>query len=39
VTASRHQIDDTIQATPAIANGCIDLRSDKYLYCVGLMGK
>ena len=24
-----------LQATPAIANGCIYLRSDKWLYCVG----
>ncbi len=32
---ARNDIADTIQATPAIANGCIYLRSDKYLYCVG----
>lgn len=32
---ARNDIDDTIQATPAIANGCIYLRSDKYLYCIG----
>jgi outer membrane protein assembly factor BamB len=32
---ARNEIEDTIQATPAIANGCIYLRSDKHLYCVG----
>jgi outer membrane protein assembly factor BamB len=32
---ARNDLDDTINATPAIANGCIYLRSDKYLYCVG----
>jgi outer membrane protein assembly factor BamB len=28
-------LDDTILATPAVVNGCLYLRSDKYLYCVG----
>lgn len=32
---ARNELDDTIQATPAIANGCVYLRSDKYLYCIG----
>lgn len=32
---SRNELEDTILATPAVANGCIYLRSDKYLYCVG----
>jgi outer membrane protein assembly factor BamB len=32
---ARNDIDDTIQATPAIANGAIYLRSDKYLYAIG----
>ena len=32
---AKNDIGDTIQATPAIANGCIYLRSDKYLYCIG----
>ena len=32
---AKNDLGDTIQATPAIANGCIYLRSDKYLYCVG----
>jgi outer membrane protein assembly factor BamB len=32
---ARNDLDDAIQATPAIANGCIYLRSDKYLYCIG----
>ena len=32
---AKNDLDDTINATPAIANGCIYLRSDKYLYCVG----
>jgi hypothetical protein len=32
---ARNDLGDTITATPAIANGCIYLRSDKYLYCVG----
>jgi outer membrane protein assembly factor BamB len=32
---ARNDLDDAIQATPAIANGCLYLRSDKYLYCVG----
>jgi outer membrane protein assembly factor BamB len=35
VMLARNDIDDTIQATPAIADGCIYLRSDKYLYCIG----
>jgi outer membrane protein assembly factor BamB len=30
-----NDLGDTILATPAIANGCIYLRSDKWLYCVG----
>ncbi len=32
---ARNDLDDTILATPAVANGCVYLRSDKYLYCVG----
>lgn len=32
---ARNDQDDTIQATPAVANGAIFLRSDKWLYCVG----
>jgi outer membrane protein assembly factor BamB len=32
---AKNDIGDTILATPAIANGCIYLRSDKYLYCIG----
>ena len=32
---AKNDLDDTILATPAIANGCIYLRSDKFLYCVG----
>jgi outer membrane protein assembly factor BamB len=32
---ARNDLGDTIDATPAIANGCIYLRSDKYLYCIG----
>lgn len=36
---ARNDLDDTILATPAIANGCLYLRSDKYLYCIGPGGK
>jgi outer membrane protein assembly factor BamB len=32
---ARNDLDDTILATPAIANGRIYLRSDRWLYCVG----
>jgi len=32
---ARNDLEDNILATPAVANGCIYLRSDKYLYCVG----
>jgi outer membrane protein assembly factor BamB len=32
---ARNDVGDTINATPAIANGCIYLRSDKALYCIG----
>lgn len=32
---ARNDLEDTILATPAIANGCIYLRSDNYLYCIG----
>jgi outer membrane protein assembly factor BamB len=32
---ARNDVEDTILATPAIANGGIYLRSDKWLYCVG----
>lgn len=32
---SENPIGETILATPAIANGCIFLRSDKHLYCIG----
>jgi len=31
---ARNTLDDTILATPAIADGCIILRSDKYVYCI-----
>jgi outer membrane protein assembly factor BamB len=34
---ARNDIDDTILATPAVANGCVYLRSDKYLYCIGAL--
>jgi outer membrane protein assembly factor BamB len=30
-----NNLDDDILATPAIADGCIFLRSDKFLYCIG----
>jgi len=32
---ARNDLEETIQATPAVANGCVYLRSDKYLYCIG----
>jgi hypothetical protein len=32
---ARNDLGDHFQATPAIANGCIYLRSDKWLYCIG----
>jgi outer membrane protein assembly factor BamB len=32
---SVNEMDDVLLATPAIANGCLYLRSDKYLYCIG----
>lgn len=32
---ARNDLDDTILATPAVANGCLFFRSDKWLYCVG----
>jgi hypothetical protein len=28
-------VGETIQATPAIADGAIFLRSDRHVYCVG----
>jgi outer membrane protein assembly factor BamB len=31
---ARNALDDPILATPAIAGGCIFLRSDRYVYCV-----
>jgi outer membrane protein assembly factor BamB len=31
----KNELKDTILATPAIADGAIYLRSDKFLYCVG----
>src|SRR5262249_25524953 len=31
---ARNVLDDPILATPAIAGGCIFLRSDRYVYCV-----
>ena len=31
---TRNALDDPILATPAIAGGCIFLRSDQHLYCV-----
>lgn len=30
-----NKLNDAILATPAVANGCIYLRSDKTLYCIG----
>jgi outer membrane protein assembly factor BamB len=30
-----NNLDDEILATPAIADGCLFLRSDKFLYCIG----
>jgi outer membrane protein assembly factor BamB len=30
-----NELNDTILATPAIADGAIYLRSDRYLYCIG----
>src|SRR5205823_14418914 len=30
-----NDLNDGIMATPAISNGCIYLRSDKSLYCIG----
>lgn len=33
-TLATNDLKDTILATPAIANGAIFLRSDKYLYCI-----
>jgi outer membrane protein assembly factor BamB len=32
---ARNTLDDSIIATPAIADGCLFLRSDRYVYCVG----
>ena len=32
---AKNDLDDKIQATPAVANGAIYLRSDNKLYCVG----
>lgn len=32
---ARNDLEDTIITTPAVANGCIYLRSDKFLYCIG----
>jgi outer membrane protein assembly factor BamB len=32
---AKNELKDTILATPAIADGAIFLRSDKYLYCIG----
>jgi outer membrane protein assembly factor BamB len=32
-------LNDTILATPAVANGAIYLRSDGHLYCIGSKGK
>ena len=32
---SENPVGEAILATPAIANGCIFLRSDKHLYCIG----
>jgi outer membrane protein assembly factor BamB len=32
---ARNDLNDTFQATPAVANGCLFLRSDGYLYCIG----
>ncbi|MBY0231182.1 MAG: PQQ-binding-like beta-propeller repeat protein, partial [Gemmataceae bacterium] len=31
----RNDLADVIQATPAVANGCVYLRSDKALWCLG----
>jgi len=30
-----NNLDDEIFATPAIADGCLFVRSDKFLYCIG----
>jgi outer membrane protein assembly factor BamB len=35
---ARNDLEDTINATPAVANGRIYLRSDKFLYCIGPKG-
>jgi outer membrane protein assembly factor BamB len=32
---AKNDLDDKIQATPALANGAIFLRSDNKLYCIG----
>jgi outer membrane protein assembly factor BamB len=31
---AQNDLDDPIVATPAIAGGCIFLRSDHYVYCI-----
>jgi outer membrane protein assembly factor BamB len=36
---AKNELDDPIVATPAIAGGCIFLRSDRYVYCVSATGK
>lgn len=32
---AQNTIEDDFLATPAVADGCIFIRSDKYLYCIG----
>jgi hypothetical protein len=30
-----NDLEDSIVASPAFAGGCIFLRSDRYIYCIG----
>jgi outer membrane protein assembly factor BamB len=32
---AKNELEDTLMATPALANGAFYLRSDRYLYCIG----
>ena len=32
---ARNDLGEAVQATPAVANGCLYLRSDKTLWCIG----
>jgi hypothetical protein len=34
-TVGKGSIDDLFDASQAVTNGCIFLRSDKALYCIG----